>query len=101
MEDAATSNSAVVLITGNAAAFIRARAFDSSREAISASSMVRRNSSGDHRWVRAVTISSGASRRIVASLSRRRAPSRSAARAGAAAAVMTSLRSGKRTGAGQ
>jgi hypothetical protein len=88
MEEAATSNSSIVLSTGNAAAFIRARALDSSREVISASSKVRRNSSGDHRWVFAVTISSGAMRRIVPSLSLRSPESRSAARAGAVAAVM-------------
>jgi hypothetical protein len=88
IEEEGTSNSSMVLSTGNWAAFIRARALDSSREAISASSRVRRNSSGDHRWVFAVTISSAARRRIVPSLSLRSPVSRSAARAGAVAAVM-------------
>ena len=57
-----------VLMTGNAAWRIRVRALDSSREVISASIRVRRNSSGFHRWVFAVTSSSGARRRIAAEL---------------------------------
>ena len=40
--------------------FMRARAFEASREAISASTKVRRNSSGFQRWVLATTSSSGA-----------------------------------------
>ena len=55
------------------------RAFDASLELSSASSRVRSSSSGGQRWTRAVVRTSGASRRIAASLSRRRAASRSGA----------------------
>ena len=55
------SNSSSVLVTGKAATFIRALALDRSREVISASISVRRNSSGFQRWVLAVTNSSGES----------------------------------------
>ena len=82
MEEAATSNSSRVLVTGNAACRIRVRALDSSRAVISASTRVRRNSSGFHRWVLAVTSSSGARRRIAASFSRRSPAFRSAASGG-------------------
>ena len=46
-----TSNSSSVLVTGKAAVLSRSRALDASREAISASTRVRRNSSGAQRWV--------------------------------------------------
>ena len=67
---AARSNSSRVFITGKQAAFNRARALDSSRAVISASTNVRRKSSGLQRWVLATTSSSGASRRIAASFRR-------------------------------
>ena len=60
IDDAATSNSSRRLVTGKLAALSRARALDASRLVISASTRVRRKSSGDHRWVLAVTSSSGA-----------------------------------------
>ena len=90
----------MVLVTGNPAALSRSRALDSSRDAISASTRVRRNSSGDQRWVLAVTSSSGARRRIAPSRSRRRPPSRSPASAGVAGAVMWLRRSRSPTGVG-
>ena len=77
-DDALTSNSSRVLVTGKPAAFSRSRALDASLEAISASIRVRRNSSGDHRWVLAVTSSSGARRRMAP----RREPSESALEVG-------------------
>ena len=55
----------------------RVRALEASRAAISASTRVRSSSSGVQRWVLAVTSSSGASRRIAASLSRRSPSTRS------------------------
>src|SRR5436309_2617930 len=71
MEQAERSSSARVLMTGNAALFIRVRALEASRAASSASIRMRSSSSGAHRWVLAVISSSGASWRIAASLSRR------------------------------
>ena len=50
-EEALTSNSSRVLITGNSACFRRAPAFDASRDAILASIRMRRNSSEDQRRV--------------------------------------------------
>ena len=82
------SNSSRVLVTGKEAAFIRARALDRSREVISASIRVRKNSSGFQRWVLAVTSSSGESFRMADRRSRRRAASRSGA-SGGGVAVMT------------
>ena len=61
-----------VFETGNAACFRRALALEASREAISASTRVRRSSSGSQRWVLAETRSSAASRRIAASRRRRK-----------------------------
>ena len=55
---------------------------EASRAAISASTRVRRNSSGLQRWVFAVTSSSGASRRIAAIFSRFSPAFRSAASGG-------------------
>ena len=69
---------------GTPAGRIRVRALDSSRAAISASTRVRRNSSGFHRWVFAVTSSSGARRRIAAIFSRFSPSLRSAASGGGA-----------------
>ena len=63
--EAVRSNSSSVLLTGKQACRRRVRAFDSSRAAISASTRVRRNSSGFHRCVFAVT-QQGARRRIPA-----------------------------------
>ena len=97
MEEAARSNSSRVLVTGNAACRIRVRALDSSRAVISASIRVRRNSSGSHRWVRAVTSSSGARRRIAASLSRRSPAVRSAASGGGAVLIAHRRRRLRRT----
>src|SRR5688572_21735262 len=91
MEELARSNSARVLATGNAAVRIRLRALDSSRAVISASTRVRSSSSGAQRWVLAVTSSSGASRRIAASLSRRSPAVRSGASGGGA--VLTAYHS--------
>ena len=65
-------------MTGNAAVFSRVRALEASRAVISASTRVRSSSSGVHRWVFAVSSSSGASWRIAASLSRRSPSARSA-----------------------
>ena len=59
---------------------MRLRALEASREAISASTRVRRNSSGFQRWVLAATNSSGASLRMAASRSRRKPATRSAER---------------------
>ena len=100
MEQADRSSSSRVLITGNAAVFIRVRALEASRAVISASIRVRSSSSGAHRWVFAVTSSSGASWRIAASLSRRSPAARSGASGGAAAAVMTARRWRSRPAAG-
>ena len=85
MEQAFRSSSSSVLITGNAAVFIRVRALDASRAVISASIRVRSSSSGAHRWVFAVISSSGASCRMVASFSRR-SPAAMSGASGAAAA---------------
>ena len=84
MEHADRSSSSSVLATGNAAAFIRVRALEASRAVISASIRVRSSSSGAHRWVFAVTSSSGASCRIAASLSRRSPAAMSGASGGRA-----------------
>jgi hypothetical protein len=84
MEEAVTSNSSSRLATGKAAVRIRVRALDSSRAVISASTRVRRNSSGFQRWVLAVTSSSGARRRIAAIFSRFSPAFRSAASGGGA-----------------
>ena len=65
---------------------------DSSRAVISASTRVRRNSSGFHRWVLAVTSSSGARRRIAASFSRRSPSFRSAASGGGAVLTTAAAR---------
>ena len=89
IEEAATSNSSRVLVTGNAACRSRVRALEASRAAISASTRVRRNSSGFHRWVFAVTSSSGASRRIAAIFSRFNPSVRSAGNGGGVVAVTT------------
>ena len=59
-----------------------ARALEASREAISASMRVRKNSSGFQRWVLAVTSSSGESARMAERRSRRSPASRSAASGG-------------------
>src|SRR3954452_16659191 len=88
MEEAATSKSSRVLVTGNAAALSLVLALDSSRAAISASTRVRRNSSGFHRWVLAVTSSSGASWRIAAIFNRFNPSVRSAGNGGGVVAVM-------------
>ena len=69
-------------MTGNAAVRIRVRALEASRAVISASTRVRRNSSGFQRWVLAVTSSSGARRRIAASFNRFSPAVRSAASGG-------------------
>ena len=82
IEDTVRSNSSRVLITGNAAVLSRVRALEASRAVISASTRVRSSSSGAHRWVFAVSSSSGASWRIAASLSRRSPSARSGASAG-------------------
>ena len=66
-------------MTGNPAARSRARALDSSRAAISASTRVRSTSSGAQRWVLAVCSTSGAMARTVASFSRFSPATRSAA----------------------
>ena len=89
IEDAATSNSARVLVTGKLACRIRVRTLDASRAAISASTRVRRNSSGFHRCVFAVTSSSGASRRIAAIFNRFSPSFRSAGSGGGVVAVTT------------
>ena len=68
--------------SGNAADRIRVRALDSSRAVISASTRVRRNSSGFQRCVLAVTSSSGARRRIAAIFNRFSPSFRSAANGG-------------------
>ncbi|MFC5041509.1 hypothetical protein [Ornithinimicrobium kibberense] len=60
---------------------------EASRAAISASTRARSTSSGAHRWVLAVTSSSGASCRIAASLSRRSPAVRSASSTGAVGAL--------------
>ena len=83
MEHADRSSSSRVLITGNAAVFIRVRALEASRAVISASIRVRSSSSGAHRWVLAVISSSGASCRMAASLSRRSPAAMSGASGGA------------------
>ena len=72
---------------------------EASRDAISVSTRVRRNSSGVQRWVLAVTSSSGASRRIAPSCRRRSPASRSAGRTGVGA-VMTGRRSRRPTTVG-
>jgi hypothetical protein len=51
MEHADRSSSSSVLVTGNAAAFMRVRALEASQAVISASIRVRSSSSGAHRWV--------------------------------------------------
>ncbi len=58
-EDLERSNSERTFVTGKAAALRRFCTLAASREAISASTRVRRNSSGDQRWVLADTKSSG------------------------------------------
>ena len=75
-------------MTGNPAWRRRVAALEASRAAISASTRVRRNSSGLHRWVFAVTSSSGASRRIAAIFSRFSPSVRSAGSTGGAAVTM-------------
>src|SRR4029450_12390743 len=95
MEEAARSNSVRLLITGNAADRIRERALDSSRAVISASTRVRRSSSGFHRCVLAVTSSSGARRRIPAIFSRFSPAVRSAARVGGAVLMVAHRRAGR------
>ena len=95
-----TSKSSSRLATGNAAMRMRVRAFDSSRAVISASTRVRRNSSGDQRCVLAVTSSSGARRRMAAIFNRRSPSFRSAASGGAAALTADHRRSRSPTAAG-
>ena len=57
--DAMRPDSSRVLVTGNAACFMRVRALEASRAVISAPARVRSSSSGAHRWVFAVISSSG------------------------------------------
>jgi hypothetical protein len=66
-------------VTGNAAALRRLAVLEASRAAISASTNVRRISSGVQRWVLATCKTSAALRRTVANFNRRSAASRSAA----------------------
>ena len=73
-----TSKLSRVLVTGNAAAFMRPRALEASREAISASTNAARSCSGFQRWMVAVTSSSGARARMAESRRRRSPASRSA-----------------------
>src|SRR6478672_8485345 len=82
MVDAATSKVSMVLVTGNVAALSRFAVFDASRAVSSASTRVRSTSSGVQRWVFAVSSSSGANRRTVASFSRRSPAARSAGSSG-------------------
>ncbi len=84
-EDLERSNSERTFVTGKAAALRRFCTLAASREAISASTRVRRNSSGDQRWVLADTKSSGDNLRMAERRSRRSPDSRSAGRAGAGA----------------
>src|SRR5664280_3365748 len=85
MVDAVKSKVSMVFVTGNVAALSRFAVFDASRAVSSASTRVRRTSSGVQRWVFAVSSSSGASRRTVASLSRRSPAARSAGSSGTCA----------------
>ena len=83
MLEAEKSNSSKDFFTGKPAALSRAAAMEASRAATSASTRARSRSSGAQRWALASWSSSGASRRTVASLSRRSPASKSAGRAGA------------------
>ena len=71
IEDAATSNSSRVLMTGNAAAFIRVAGVGGVPGGDLGLDQGAQQLLGRPRWVFAVTSSSGASWRIAASLSRR------------------------------
>ncbi len=85
------SKPSIVLVVGKHACLPRSRVLLASRAVISVSTRARSSSSGLQRWVLAVISSSGATLRMLASLSRRRPGSRSAVSAAAAAAVVTGL----------
>lgn len=72
------SNPATVFTVGKVACFVRSRALLASRAVISTSTSARSSSSGAHRCAFAVISISGATRRMLASLSRRRPCSTSA-----------------------